>query len=66
VFSPDGTLLAAVKGPADPDVGLFDRDGRLLVSLPVGLGVRRLVFTPDGSRLAALTTHHELRVFSAP
>ena len=57
-FSPDGRMLATTGGMIDPQIRLWDlRTGRLIRALvgSVRGGPESAVFTPDGSRLAAIS-----------
>jgi WD40 repeat protein/uncharacterized caspase-like protein len=68
-MSPDGALIAAggvTRGDPQEQIYLFDRSkGKLLQRIegPNDI-VRALVFSPDGSRLAALVGNSGLRVFA--
>src|SRR5262249_3039283 len=63
-FHPDGKLLASAEGEGKPlstnarsELKVWDTDdGRVRATLPVGILVHRLRFSPGGARLAACGT----------
>jgi WD40 repeat protein/uncharacterized caspase-like protein len=68
-MSPDGALIAAggvTRGDSQEQIYLFDRSkGKLLQQIEVTNDiVHALVFSPDGSRLAAVVGDSGLRVFA--